>query len=245
MKNTYLSTKLKTNFRGIQQSTLKSHERKACLNISIDQKNEQGDKLAAIIDKANRSFGHFDLMLCDSLNRFNLIIERGLSMREAEIEANNMGDEWIEKNQKYINSLHIPGRIIRWDEWRIHDNFQNIHQKLAHLVHTDEECMEVFSQVAHSYFERKQLAVDERSFALSIDYLIEECAIIVLWAIAGYHYELYPSTRSPVSAYTLEHFAKNILRTKLYFLRIEFKKSTLPESYEQQEYKHQFSAIAE
>jgi len=151
MENKISTSKIKSNFRGINQVNIKKEHRRACLTVSLNQKNEQGQKLKAIIEKANKSFASFDIMLCDSLNRFNLVIEHGLTFDEAEILAIKMGDEWIANNETFLENLKIPGKIIRWNEWRLNPNFELILNQVNQLVQNDSACKKICETIALEY----------------------------------------------------------------------------------------------
>ncbi len=227
MTKNVVAPRVKANFRGINQIHIPASKAKACLNVSIDQKNEQGTKLQAIIEKANRTFKSIDIMLCDSLNRYNIALMHKIAIEKATPIAIATGDEWIRDNTPYMQNRVIPGRIIRWSEWLNNEHLAPILKRVRKTIVNNKTCFSIFEQVATDYFHRRNIEIctNKRAMNLAIDYLSEECAVIILWSQLGYNFELYPSTRNPAVAYLFEHIFNKPQQNVLYFLRVEFKKS--------------------
>ena len=215
--------KYKTTFRGLTLCPIEQNHCRACLNISVDNENLQGSKLIAIVNKATRVFASLDIMICDSLNRFNIMLEKNIDSLLAEKLSLEIGNEWIKKNLDPIRELAIPIRVLRWNEWRQKPEYSMVHTQLVKLFNEDDDCKSIFIESSQKYLERKKLVGLEHAEQRSLEYLIEECSVIRLWALYGYNLELYPSDRSPVVSCMFDKLI-NSTDNYLYFSRIDLRR---------------------
>jgi tRNA-dependent cyclodipeptide synthase len=175
----------------------------AILAISIGQKYHEAEKFEATIKLMNRSnFQKCVIMLGDTLQRHNLLIDDFDDEKAAHIQASKLGDEWIERNKLIYSKLQTSYEIIRWDAWLMHPLYKECREKVNELYRTDNlfkiECLKTATQFMERYQKRMQLQQKqinmERALELCLEYLLEECAIIMpLWARYSYNFLIYPS----------------------------------------------------
>lgn len=87
----------------------------ARLQISVGRPGVDGDKLFALCEWAAARFPRVVLVVSDTLQRHNLVFERGLDVDCANAESRREGDEWLERNRLAIALLRNP-EILRWDD---------------------------------------------------------------------------------------------------------------------------------
>jgi hypothetical protein len=181
---------------------------KCIITISVGQPNHEGDKFLATIIAASRQFGSCLIMICDSLQRYTMKILSSLSLLEIHQESNILGDKWIDRNFEAIEQLHIPYAISRWDQWITHPNFIAKSKQIETLYQTDPLFKKSVDSTSHNFTERKlDTAIVDKQTAMDLSraYLLEECAVMLLQADEGYHFEIYPSQRNDAMAYVYEN----------------------------------------
>lgn len=199
------------SFRNIKNiSKQNPHSLVGSLTISMDNAVTTGNKLKSIIYKTNKSFSHCYFMLCDTLNRHTLMINNpNLEESEAQIIAFNQGNEWLKLNNHLFNELSIPFNIIRWDYWLNHKNYSKKMNIIISEFNNNKSYRKAFYENTKIYLNRKYVnIIEEKQLINCIRYLQEECAVMLLWAEAGYNCELYPAERNLAMSKTYEIFIK-------------------------------------
>jgi len=137
--------------------------------------------------------------VCDSLQRHSLQLGTNYSDEEIYTISNRLGAEWIDRNQEILESITIPCEIFRWDDWLNQSDFSECKKIIEELLMTDEEFRHSMDLTINDFVERFQKRqdnpVDEEIVRqASLNYLIEECAIImIMWQKKNYNYIIYPS----------------------------------------------------
>lgn len=181
------------------------------ITISMSNQTTTGAKLEAIISKINTSFSRCDFMICDTLNRFNLLaLNPSLNISKAKDLAFEEGSRWLEDNQVALSKLSIPYQLFRWDNWLQHENFMLKLKLIEQELRNNVLYHQALEATAEAYLKRQNIIIDKnKTLNLCIDYLKEECAVMLLWAEEGYNFEAYPAKRNLAMAKTFDIFIKS------------------------------------
>ncbi len=202
---------------------------KCILTVSVGQPNHEGDKFFATVLAINKQFTSCIIMVCDSLQRHTMKISSQLNLNELHKESNRLGDEWIVRNSLAINQFNIPYQISRWDAWMHHRNYPEKRLSINSLYANDPLFKKSIDETAHKFSERKMdISVVDRNIAfnLSKEYLLEECAIMLLQAEDGYQFEIYPSQRNDAMDYVYQQIISYTNKELMRAVSIKFKNLT-------------------
>lgn len=173
---------------------------KSCvILVSVGQPAHEGDKLKATIESVDKTFGSCAVAVCDSLQRHSLRLGTDDSLEMSTQLSNRLGVEWIERNRNILDLLTIPHEIFRWDEYLLREDFPAHKQKVNELYQNDMEFRASMEYTVNEFLtrfqKRQKIPLDEAMIRqASFDYLLEECAIIMLmWQEKAYNYIVYPS----------------------------------------------------
>lgn len=182
---------------------------RAAFTISINNLITTGKKFRSIIHKVNKTFSSCDFMLCDTLNRHNIMMDKAeLTQLQASKITYDQGDIWLNENQKYLDELTIDNKLIRWDNWINNPGYNAKLEQIGIEFELNLSYKEAFYNTAAVYLSRRNLSGDAH-LRRCIQYLQEECAVMLLWADNGYNFELYPAKRNQAMAKTFEIFIRN------------------------------------
>lgn len=177
--------------------------------ISLDNSVSTGKKLRAIIHKINKTFSSCDIFVCDTLNRFNVVMSDRLVGESHALNASlKAGDKWLDENGKILAELTIPHKIIRWDKWRKSSKFKDKLSIIKAEYAKNTNYQQAFYDAAVTFLSRRKLEV-AKHLQSCIAYLQEECAVMLIWADSGYTFELYTAKRNLAMAATYDLLIKN------------------------------------
>lgn len=212
---------------------------RAVLLISVGQGYHEGEKLEAAINLINRTkFKECFIALGDAIQRHNILVERpDMTPEEAHKVANILGDEWLERNKPIYSKLQVPYKIFRWDHWLTTEEYLTSRKTIDHLYKTNELVRENFLQSADKFLHRyekripKTQKIDlQKVLDISIDYLQEECTIIMsMWIKEGYDFIIYPSNMLGVISITHDTLVKPFYPNILNWLPLRFKRENTHE----------------
>ncbi|WP_406684316.1 tRNA-dependent cyclodipeptide synthase [Seonamhaeicola sp. MEBiC1930] len=151
---------------------------KVCsLNISMNNDNQTGDKLKAMIEWVNANFDHCIVNVSDSLQRHNLI-SQGFSKDVAYKKAIALGDEWLATNDNILKQLTIPYEISRWDNWLGLTRVQKLQENLYKMYKTVKPFQACVNLDAQQWVAR-QLGTNDNQQVLQngVAFLLEEFAV--------------------------------------------------------------------
>ncbi len=196
------------------------------LPISIGQPAHEGKKLESTLKLVNNSFNQCTILLGDTLQRHNLKLTLNLPECETREKANTLGEEWLERNHNIIkNTLKIRHNLLRWDTWLNHYDFKNQLAKIEDLYSNNTKFKHAFDTTIDEYLERNPTEHNTTHFKkASLDYLKEECAVMILWASEHYDFEIYPNGRNTAMAITYEHLIRPYNSSLLRPVALRFKK---------------------
>lgn len=199
--------------------------------ISVEQAVHEGEKFLATLTLINASFKKCTILIDDTIQRHTLKINSEESEPVLYQQAINAGDAWLGRNAKNWANLKISYNILRWNDWAEHPNFLSSHQRVCKYYASNE----VYRADFHSNIKEfliRHFSLDEnmdnlhyqRAFSCCVDYLLEECAVMCLWAQAGYDFEVYPSGRNKAMESTYQYLIAPNDPNHLKSVALRFKK---------------------
>lgn len=112
----------------------KFKDSRCIITISVGQPPHEGKKFQETLALINRSFKGCMIAVCDTLQRYSNAVTRTNKTPDDLCEASRKeGDKWLERNKKAIESLTIPCKISRWDEWKDHIGFNDYYKKVGYI----------------------------------------------------------------------------------------------------------------
>ena len=197
-----------------------------CLTISVGQPAHEGEYLCTTIESVSKCFSSCIIIVGDTLQRHNLQILTALSDDQANLKAEQLGKQWYERNADMLNNLRIPMKVVYWDYWRYHINFQNKLMIIKNLYQKNVEFQQCIYDVAQEFINRninKIAVISDIAFDLCKEYLLEECAGMLLWADDGIHFDVYPNNRNNAMNFVYRDVISNYDSSLVRHLRIKFK----------------------
>ncbi len=175
----------------------------SCLmTISVGQSVHEGDKFAACVDIVNYNFKACTILVDDSLQRFSMAIDSGLTAEDHYQQSIIEGDLWLERSKPIYKKMNNLQEILRWDDWIKHPKYNEVYAKINDLYNTCQNYKKAIDETAEIYVNRYMTRLINKTIDynkavyLSIDYLKEECAALCLWTEGNYDFEVYPSKRN-------------------------------------------------
>lgn len=172
-----------------------------CLfTISVGQQTHENEHFRSTVDLLNTSFKSCIMLVDDTLQRHTMAIEQEKDPDFFYETSITEGDLWLERNEKYYGQLQNLEKIIRWDNWLNHPNFNAQRDSILQLIDSDDAYKTAF-QSSVDEFVAKYLARlknpssfdTERAKRLSFNFILEECAALCLWQELECAYEVYPN----------------------------------------------------
>lgn len=203
--------------------------KKVLLFVSIGQDYHEKGKFLATIELLNKySFMQCDIVMADTLQRFNHYGRLG--EKDAWIYSKEAGDNWLKRSEYALSKHKIPHSIIRWDSLLNHNDYAELKEQIMKAYHENEEYKLALHTNVMTYIERLKLLnpiTDEAElFKNGLGYLLEECPIVMpLWAQMGYDYIIYPKPLTPGMRKTYDLFVKEKFKEKCQWIYLRFKKN--------------------
>ncbi|ARH01206.1 hypothetical protein [Legionella micdadei] len=209
------------------KAELRTKESKVIITISVGQPSHEGDKFLSTLFAVNKQFAFARIMVCDSLQRHTMKITSPLSLEELHIESIRQGDEWITRNIDSINRLTIPYHISKWDEWLSHPGFIAKYQFILELYAKDPFFKTSIQNTVEGFITRnpERVLLDRKvAYPLSRDYLLEECAVMLLLADEGFEYEIYPNERNEALDFIYQNVIAKENKQLMQAISVKFKR---------------------
>ena len=147
-----------------------------CLNISMNNQNQTGEKLLAMVGWVNANFKTCMVNVSDSLQRHNLQ-SKGFSKQDAYQKSIEMGDLWLERNKNTLDQIHIPHSTIRWDQWLEIQNVKNLKATLYALYHSCELFQSCVDTDMKNWIARQEIKTSSKTYQNGLAFLLEEFAV--------------------------------------------------------------------
>jgi tRNA-dependent cyclodipeptide synthase len=207
-------------------------------HISVGQYYHEGEKLEATFQRISKTFAHCDIMLCDTLQRHTLAFCENIANDEDAYACSlRNGDEWIARNQHYIDQIKIPHTFYRWDTWLHHPDYPKQRAIINQLFEEDPKfnaaVLITINRFLERCYARNSMQRGDYSFHLakSLEYLKEESAIILpIWAQRKAEFIIYPQKRSAALEYVYTALVKPHFPQYLRGVALKFTRSPVPEN---------------
>lgn len=143
------------------------------IEISVGRHYHEEARLAATIDWARNHFSKTVILLGDTLQRYNLMMD-GLPAEEAYTKSLADGNEWLERNAGYISGLDV----LRWDEITEHSDFLQARNMVSSLYGENPLVTQEVNKAIEEVAQRREISKDQEKifYKLSENYLLEEIA---------------------------------------------------------------------
>ena len=184
--------------------------------ISLGQPEHENDDFSATVTLL-KLFQRVTFVVADTLHRHTRKMG-GATGSDEEIKATlrEEGRQWRERNQNAIDSLGDKlADIIYWDTLTNDTEFQGKLAQVNELYNSNSEFKSAvsasvnrFVAVGKSAKKNKKPANTEANQALSRQYIIEECAALLLWVKNAYNFIIYPFSLPGPMNYLLHHFVR-------------------------------------
>lgn len=228
------TTYIKVNFKQCAASDKEKFKQSKCIiPISVGVKTHEGEEFLATMRLINTWFKSCALLIDDSIQRYTLKIgEPNASLDDLYIRAISAGDQWLERNRQTYENLTIPYKITRWDDWRNHKDFNKSYSNVEALYNTDELYRKAIHDNIEDFISNYEMPSPDmifdkgHAFNCCLQYLKEECAVMCLWALEGFDYEVYPSTRNKAMKATYKKLIQPVYKNTLKSISLYFEKST-------------------
>jgi hypothetical protein len=208
-----MANRVKTVFKRADDYKKMFKHSQCLLLISVGQESHEGERFESTINLINDSFSSCIISLYDTLQRHTMALNSIYEPNDYYETSLKEGDLWIARNRQYLNNLTIPNKIIRWDMWLNHVNFQSQRNNLLTTINSDATYKNVFDNTVSSYLARYEKRLNETSnFNLSraknicFEYLLEECTILCLWPELQCQFEIYPNRHNDAIEETRSRF---------------------------------------
>lgn len=165
------------------------------LQISVGQEKHEGEKFNATIAWAATRFKKVVICVNDTLQRYNLMAELGLTEEIARERAFEMGTRWI--GQVLAPHLDKDPVIIRWDYWLNHPDYPEVLKKINGLYAENEVFRSAVEAEIDVFMLRRENSgqpVTQWHKSLSRRYLLEESAVFPLMFQHDRAADVYPGT---------------------------------------------------
>lgn len=150
----------------------------ARLQISMNNPKHTGDKFAAEAEWVASRFEQVQLVVSDTLYRYNIMASHGVDEPMAYALALQIGDRWLSENAAAISML--PSKeITRWDDWLRYPGFADSHAQIIECYTKDKEFARQIDDTASAFVVKNGTVSAEKSqryVELSRTYLLEEIA---------------------------------------------------------------------
>ncbi len=173
----------------------------SCLfTISVGQQTHENEHFESTINLINQSFQSATMLVDDSLQRYTMALSRIQGPDDFHDIAIQEGNLWLKRNKKYYSKLTNLNKIIRWDTWLNHPNFDAQRTAILNEIDIDPEYKLDFDASINAFIEKYRKRLDnknqfneKRAKQLCFDFILEECTALCLWMELNCNYEVYPN----------------------------------------------------
>lgn len=215
----------KAAFRGVTSADKEEFKNsKVIVPISVGQKYHEAGEFEATMKLIDKSFKECIILVADTLKRYSIdILKQSRNEEEATLLARQKGDQWLDRNMKYIDALSIPRKVCRWDEWIAHSEYPFYYNAVHQLYEDNQEYKDSVHKVVEQFVFRKEGSHDGAWLVPSITYFLEESTSVCLWIKDGFKFSVYPSKANQalvsvcellmkINGYQYKHLALSLKR---------------------------------
>jgi hypothetical protein len=215
-KKEILMPRIKCFARFSEDEKSKYTSSRCLFTISVGQQTHENEHFMSTVQFINQNFKESIMLVDDSLQRHTIAIERCLNPEEYYDISIQEGNLWLKRNKCHYEQLTNLKQIIRWDTWLNHPNFSAQKEKIIALMASSPAYHQAFEDSADEYIAKLKKRTGAKTFdakrakRLSIDFIIEECTALCLWAELQCHYEVYPNKHNAAINATRDIFVRQL-----------------------------------
>lgn len=205
-------------------------ESNCIMPISVGQNLpfHEGEKFAATVALVNASFKSCTFVIDDSVQHYSMMIWSKEPERLLYFKALQEGDRWLARNRGICESLSIPFKVLRWNDWVAHPSYLSQSTLIHRQYEENSDYRQAINLAASEYIHRHSKRLEsplnqELALDYCVKYLLEECTVMCLWALEGFDFELYPTGRNAAMKATYEAIIRAAYPNKLTSVSLEFK----------------------
>lgn len=196
--------------------------------VSVGKKYHEGCFLAAALEFMERHFEKSLIVVADTLQRHNYS-EDGSEV-ENRMLAFNEGQLWLERNSEIIKGFSSLS-ISRWGDWLSHSMYKKSRARIDALYENSEKMREDFKETAALFLKNKKTPITENNIKRSIEYLKEECSIIIpIWSSKKIDKVVYPGQLTSALKFVYEQYDRTPYNSYAQWVPISFKRYSMLEN---------------
>ena len=152
----------------------------ARLQISVGQPKHEKEKFFALTEWAAARFDKVQLIVSDTLQRHNIAMEKGISLREAYDVSAIVGQMWLRDNRAAIARIPAAKLVVTmWDDWMHHPDYAPMAAAVNSLFETSESFKLAVEDKAREFCARRiaygqTMYGADAAYQASVKYLMEE-----------------------------------------------------------------------
>lgn len=180
-------------------------KRKCFIAASLNNSFFNTEKLDLLLNWTSKRFDQCIIIISDYLYRYNVEILTGKTGKDAEIEANAIGQGFKNILDKYLSAYSEEKfKVIHWKEYTQKPDFVFSLTTVEALYDSNQQFRNSVDKTAKDFISRlslrevKPVISDNKAIELSIKFILEECAVYNLLSLDGYNVDIYPGTYLPV-----------------------------------------------
>lgn len=161
----------------------------AILLVSVGKDNFEDNAIRSAIKMIDNEFQCCYIVVADTLQRYNIEVEKEISSELAYSVALSNGDDWINRYKSYFDdTFTIPYSILRWDELISDPDFIQREAKFYEHIKSSLSLSQAMKESIDEYGDRLRKHLGDDHYKKILDqhergcfsYLKEECAAIAL-----------------------------------------------------------------
>ena len=197
-------------------------EKQGIYLVSVGKKYHEGEFLLAALEFMGEHFELYTIVVADTLQRHNY---DNVNTKEINYQlAYNEGTLWLERNKKAISSFNNI-LVSRWDVWLEHKMYPETRAKIDTLYNDSEEFRKTFRDTAISFLRKKKRIITNEDIEHSIEYLKEECSIIIpIWSAEKINKIVYPGELTQALKAVYEEYEQTTYSNYAEWFPISFKR---------------------
>ncbi len=228
--------KFKANFISASAFSEQFSYSNCVMPISVGQATHEGERLEVLCNLVGDRFGTCTIIIADLLQRHTLQFTHDLSEQQAMQLALENGDQWLKRNKKYLEAMNFPVNIMRWYDWLDTEGYKRQRMLTDNLYLKRKDYRGAFDLSAqlfvHKYLEKNPEKEEhyEEIYKQSLEYIKEETSVMPLWVEENFHFEVYPSKRTPAMVAVYNDLVVPNYPNLLRWIRVNIRKKYITKS---------------